>query len=71
MNSVGKPYAGNLHVRFDEGLLVEKPAVYSIVKKFDCNFPFIHLLSASGVFTSDKFFFVFRIDIFTAYIKNK
>jgi len=33
MNSVGKPYAGNLHVRFDEGLLVEKPAVYSIVKK--------------------------------------
>jgi hypothetical protein len=24
MNSVGKPYAGNLHVRFDEGLLVNE-----------------------------------------------
>jgi hypothetical protein len=33
MNFVGKPYAGNLHVRFDEGLLVEKPAVYSIASR--------------------------------------
>lgn len=31
MNSIGKPYAGKLHVRFDEGRLVS-PASYSTLE---------------------------------------
>lgn len=32
MNSIGKPYAGKLHVRFDEGRLV-LPAFYSTISE--------------------------------------